>query len=71
MEMVRKNWRESLLLVVGCITLFQLVLVRLESLRILVQSKDLNMFFTAVKIHTMARIVKKQNNFIFSSVVNT
>ena len=27
------------------------------------------LFFTAMNIHTMARIVKKQNNFSFSSLV--
>ena len=27
------------------------------------------LFFIAVKIHTMARMVKKQNNFIFSSLI--
>ena len=32
----------KMLVVVGCITLFRLVLVDFESLRILVQPKDLN-----------------------------
>ena len=27
------------------------------------------LFFTAMKIHTMARIVKKESNFVFSSLV--
>ena len=27
------------------------------------------LFFTAMKIHTMVRIVKKQSNFIFSSLL--
>ena len=59
-----------MLLVVGSIASFQLVLGLFESLRILKQPKDLNIrFFTAMKIHTMARIVKKQSNFIFSSLV--
>ena len=51
-----------------CITSFRVVLVHFGSLEILVQPKDLNICFsTAMKIHTMARIVKKENNFIFSS----
>ena len=50
-------------------TSFRLVLVHIETLRISVQLKDLNMFFIAMKIHTMVRIVKKQNNFIFNSLV--
>ena len=67
--MVGRISRESLLLVLGCITLLSLVLVYFVSLRILVQPKDLNIcFLTAMKIHPMARIIKKQNNFIFSSI---
>ena len=42
--------RELLLLIVGCITSFRLVLVHFESLRILVQLKDLNMFFTPWRV---------------------
>ena len=45
------------------------VLVRFELLRILVQLKDKYLFSTSMKIHTTVRKVKKQNNFIFSSIV--
>ena len=65
-----------MLQVVGYITSVQLVLVHFVSWRILVQPKDLNLFksdlnlfFTATKIHTTVCIVKKQNNFTFSSLV--
>ena len=66
-EMVRKNGHghdKEKLVVNRCCWLWDF-----ESLRILVQPKDLSMFFTAMKIHTMVRIVKKQNNFIFSLLV--
>ena len=54
-------------LVVGCISLFLLVLVRFKLLQILVQSIDL--FYIPIKIHTMVLKIKQQNNFIFSSLV--
>ena len=58
-----------LLLVVGCITSFRLVLVRFELLQILVQLKDKYLFSAPMKIHAMVRKVKKQNKFIFISLV--
>ena len=58
-----------LLLVVGCITPFWLVLFRFELLRILVQLKGKYLFSRPMKIHSMLHKVKKQNNFILSSLV--
>ena len=43
-----KTSRKSLVLAVGCITLFQLVLVHFESWRILVQPKDSNIVFPLI-----------------------
>ena len=63
-DMVRKNWSG---IVAGC-GLHYFVLVHFEFLQILVQLKDfIYLFFTAIKNHTMAHIIKKQN-FIFSSL---
>ena len=59
-----KSGRESLLLVVGCITSFQIVLVHFESLRIFVQPKDLNICFLNHGTYS-----KEENNFLFSSLV--
>ena len=61
----------SCLVVVVCITSFRLVLVHSESLRILVQPKDLNICL-AMKIHIMARLGKetKQLYFQFTSYIN-
>ena len=56
-----------LLLLVGCTTSFRLVLVRFECFRVLVQLKDKNLFSTPMKIHTMVRKVKEQNNFVLVS----
>ena len=61
--------RELLLLVVCCITSFRLVLVRFELLHILVQSIDKYLFSIPMEIHTIVLKIKKQNNFIFSSLV--
>ena len=55
------------MLVVGCIISFLLVLVSFEMLRILEQSKDV--FSMPMKIDAMVLKIKKQNNFIFSSLI--
>ena len=57
------------LLVVGCITPFRIILFRFELLQILVQLKDKYLFSRPMKTHSMLRKGKKQNNFIFSSLV--
>ena len=54
-------------MVVGCITSLLLVLVCFELLRILAQSIDA--FSIPMKVHTMVLKIKKQNYFIFSSLV--
>ena len=60
----------SCLVVVVFITLFQLLLVHFESSRILVQPKYLNIFFTAMKIHIMARIGKEIKQLYFQVTSN-
>ena len=61
-DMVRKNW--SWIGVASCgLNYF------VSAANFTTAEKFKNLFFTAMKIHTMARIVKKQNNFIFSSLV--
>ena len=68
--MVGKNWMR--IVVAGC-RLHYFVSVRfglfgvVENLSTTERFKYL--FFTAMKIHTMVRIVKKQKKFIFSSLV--
>ena len=64
LETIGCKW---LLLVVGCITSFLFVLVCFELLQILVQSRDL--FSIPMKIHAVVLKIKKQNNFIFSSLI--
>ena len=49
----------SCLVVEACSTSFRLVLVYFESLQILVQSKGLNICFTAMKVHIKTRIGKE------------
>ena len=64
-DMVRKNW--SWIVVAGC-GLHYFVSARLCSFWVVanfsIAERLKYLFFTAMKIHTMARIVKKQNNFI-------
>ena len=70
-DMVRKNW--PWIIVAGC-GLHYFILARFGSFWVVANistSKRFKyLFFTAVKIHTMACIVKKQNNFIFSLLVS-
>ena len=70
MDVVRKNW--SWIAVAGC-GLHYFVSPRFGSFRVVANfntaEKLKYLFFTAMKIHAMVRMVKKQNNFIFSSLV--
>ena len=70
-DMVRKNW--SWIVVAGC-GLHYFVSACLGLFWVVAnfstaKKKFKYLFFTAMKIHTMARIVKKQNNFILTSLV--
>ena len=68
-DMVRKNW--SWIVVPSC-GLHYFSLASFGSIWVFADfstAKNLNMFFAALKIHIMACIVKKQTNFIFSSLV--
>ena len=51
------------------ITSSRLVLVHFEILQILMLLKDKYLFSTPLKIYAMVRKVKKQNNFILSSLI--
>ena len=67
-DMVRKNW--SLIVVTGC-ELHYFISVRFSFWVVAnfsTAERFKYLFFTAMKIHTMARTMKKQNNFIFSSL---
>ena len=69
-DMVRKNW--SWVFVAGC-GLHYFVSARFGSFWVFANFRTAErfkyLFFTAMKIHTMGRIVKEQNNFSFSSLV--
>ena len=69
-NMVRKSW--SRIVVVGC-GLHYFVSARFSSFWVFPKFSTAErfkyQFFTALKNHTMARIVKKHNNFIFSLLV--
>ena len=69
-DMVRNNWLQ---IVVASCGLHYFVSARFGSFGVFASFSPAErfkyLFFTAMKIHTMARIVKKQNNFIFSSLV--
>ena len=69
-DMVRKNW--SWIVVAGC-GLRNFVSARFGSFWVVATfstaERFKNLFSTAIKIHTIVRIVKKQNNFVFSSLV--
>ena len=70
-DMLRKNW--LWIVVAGC-GLHNFVSARFGSFWVVANFSLAevikNIFFTAItKIHTIARIAKKQNNFIFSSLV--
>ena len=65
-DMIRKNW--SCIAVAGCgLNYFILAPFGLSwVVANFIAAKNFTyLFFTAMKIHTMACIVKKQNNFIF------
>ena len=68
--MVSGNW--SWIVVAGC-ELHYLVLARFGSFRVVANFSTTErfkyLFFTSMKIDAMVRIVKKQKNFIFSSLV--
>ena len=65
-----KTGRESLLLVVGGVTTIQLVLGHFESfINFSTTERFKYLLSTAMKIHIMGRIVKKQIKFVFSSLV--
>ena len=66
LDIVRKNW--SWIVVAGC-WLHYFVLARFGSFWVVANFSAAQKFFTAIKIHTVAGIVKKQNNFIFSSLI--
>ena len=69
-DMVRKNWLR--IVFVGC-GLHYFVSAHFGSFWIVANfstaERFKNLFFTAIKFHTIARIVKKKKNFIFSSLV--
>ena len=69
-ELVRENW--SRIVVAGC-ELYYFVSARIGSFQVFVNFSAVKrfkyLFLTAMKIHTKLRIVKKQNNFVFSSLV--
>ena len=69
-DMVKKTW--SWIIITGC-GLHYFISDRFYSFWAIANfssaEKFKYLFFTAIKIHTMACIVKKQNNFIFSLLV--
>ena len=69
-DMVRQNW--SWIVAAGC-GLHHFLWARFGSFWVFSNFSTAErfnyLFFTAIKIHTNTRIVKKQNNFIFSSLV--
>ena len=69
-DMVRKNWSR---IVDGICGLHYFVSARFGSFWVFANFSTAKrfkyLFFTAMKIHIMGRIVKKQTNFIFSSLV--
>ena len=69
-DMVRKNW--SWIFFAGC-GLHYFVSARFDAFWVVANFSTAERFkyllFTAMKIHTIARTVKKQYNFIFSSLV--
>ena len=68
--LVKNNWSQIVL--AGCELLY-FVSARFISFKVVANFRTAERFkyliFTAMKIHTMMCIVKKQNNFIFSSLV--
>ena len=69
-NIVSKNWLWTL--IAGC-GLHYFASTRFSSFGVVANFSTVRriryLFFTAMKIYTMARIVKKQNKFIFSSLV--
>ena len=70
MDIARKNW--SLVVAAGCGRHY-FVSARFGSFQVVenfsTTERFKHLFFTAMKIHTMVRIVKKQSNFVFNSLV--